>query len=225
MFLLIIGALVAFMFIIMIVAGNVTDDLESKMADDPRVQAEVTKRIAPVGQVAVKAKPKPAPKAAAAPAPEAAPQPAPAAEPAPGEPAQAEAEPAAEPEPAAESSLPEPVAAVAGAASDMVDSMVGAAKDAASDVSEAVMPASGPDLAEGKQVYDSACFVCHGTGAAGAPKLGDKAAWAPRIVQGMDVLYTTALNGKGAMPAKGGRMDLSDDAVKAAAAYMVEQAK
>ena len=85
--------------------------------------------------------------------------------------------------------------------------------------------AGGGDPAAGKKVYDEACFACHGTGAAGAPKVGDKAAWAPRIKQGMDVLVKHAIQGKGAMPPKGGRMDLSDDAIRNAVAYMVSQSK
>jgi cytochrome c5 len=92
----------------------------------------------------------------------------------------------------------------------------------------AATPAAAPaaDLANGKAVYDSACFVCHATGAAGAPLLGNKAQWAPRIAKGMDALNTSGLNGKlPGMPPKGGRMDLSDAAVLDAVAYMVEQAK
>lgn len=58
-----------------------------------------------------------------------------------------------------------------------------------------------------------------------APKLGDKEAWAPRIATGMDALYKTSLEGKGAMPAKGGRADKSDDDVKAAVDYMVGASK
>jgi cytochrome c5 len=77
----------------------------------------------------------------------------------------------------------------------------------------------------GKKVYDGLCVACHATGAAGAPKLGDKAAWAPRIAQGMDTLYKTSLNGKGAMPPKGGNTSLSDGEVKAAVDYMVAQSK
>jgi len=78
---------------------------------------------------------------------------------------------------------------------------------------------------DGKKIYDSACFACHATGVAGSPKLGDKAAWAPRIATGMDALYTTSLKGKGAMPPKGGNMALEDEKVKAAVDYMVSQSK
>lgn len=81
----------------------------------------------------------------------------------------------------------------------------------------------------GKQVYESICFACHAEGIAGAPKLGDKAAWEPRIAQGMDTLVSHAINGfqgnTGVMPPKGGRMDLSDADIRAAVSYMVEQAK
>ena len=81
----------------------------------------------------------------------------------------------------------------------------------------------------GQQTYQQACFACHGTGVAGAPKFGDKALWAPRIAQGKPTLYEHALKGfkgkTGVMPAKGGRVDLSDDVVKAAVDYMVENSK
>ena len=79
--------------------------------------------------------------------------------------------------------------------------------------------------ADGKATYASVCAVCHAAGVAGAPKFGDKAAWAPRIKQGKDTLYASALKGKGAMPAKGGNPSLSDDAVKAAVDHMVSAAK
>lgn len=88
-----------------------------------------------------------------------------------------------------------------------------------------VMAASGAAIASGVQTYNQACAACHATGAAGAPKLGDKAAWEPRIAQGMDTLYTSVLKGKGAMPPKGGQMQLSDDDVKAAVDHMVAQVK
>lgn len=77
---------------------------------------------------------------------------------------------------------------------------------------------------DGKKVYDTTCMACHATGAAGAPKFGDKAAWAPRLKSGMDALYASSLKGKGAMPAKGGTT-LPDAEVKAAVDYMVAAAK
>jgi len=79
--------------------------------------------------------------------------------------------------------------------------------------------------ADGKKVFDSTCTACHATGVAGAPKLGDKAAWAPRIKQGMDTLVQSATKGKGAMPPKGGNASLSDADLRAAIEYMVSQAK
>ena len=85
--------------------------------------------------------------------------------------------------------------------------------------------AGGADLAAGKKVYDQACFACQGTGAEGAPKLGDKAAWKDRIAQGMDALVASAIQGKGAMPPKGGRMDLDDEAIRDAVAYIVSQSQ
>ncbi len=76
-----------------------------------------------------------------------------------------------------------------------------------------------------KVVYTTSCAACHTSGAAGAPKLGDKNAWAPRIKSGNDTLYNSAINGKKAMPAKGGNVNLSDVDVKAVVDYMVSQAK
>jgi cytochrome c5 len=68
-------------------------------------------------------------------------------------------------------------------------------------------------------------MACHATGAANAPKYADKAAWAPRIKQGLDALHASALKGKGAMPPKGGNPALSDAAVRAAVDYLVAAAK
>jgi cytochrome c5 len=85
--------------------------------------------------------------------------------------------------------------------------------------------AAAAGAANGKQVFDSTCTACHSTGVAGAPKLGDKAAWAPRIKQGMDTLLQSALKGKGAMPPKGGNASLSDADLRAAIEFMVSQAK
>lgn len=77
----------------------------------------------------------------------------------------------------------------------------------------------------GEKIYKQACMACHAAGVAGAPKLGDKAAWAPRIKQGKAVLYQAALKGKNAMPAKGGQMSLADADVKAAVDYMIGKSK
>ena len=82
-----------------------------------------------------------------------------------------------------------------------------------------------PAAADGKKVYDATCTACHTAGVANAPKPGDKAAWAPRIKQGMDALVQSALKGKGAMPPKGGAANLSDAEVRAAVEFMVSQSK
>ena len=76
---------------------------------------------------------------------------------------------------------------------------------------------------EAKAVYQSSCAACHATGAAGAPKLGDARAWNPRLATGIDMLYRSAIAGKGAMPARGGNARLSDAAVESAVNYMVLQ--
>lgn len=75
----------------------------------------------------------------------------------------------------------------------------------------------------GDAVYNASCSACHGTGAAGAPKVGDKGAWGPRIAQGKATLYTHALNGIRAMPPKGMCMTCSDDEIKAAVDYMTSK--
>jgi cytochrome c5 len=79
--------------------------------------------------------------------------------------------------------------------------------------------------ADGKKVYDTTCSACHATGAANAPKLGDKAAWAPRVRSGAAALVKSALNGKGAMPPKGGGASLSDAEVRAAVEYLIAQSR
>ena len=78
-------------------------------------------------------------------------------------------------------------------------------------------------LASGEDVYKGTCTNCHASGAAGSPKFGDAAAWAPRIKQGYDTLLAHALAGKGGMPAKGGNTDLDDVEVARAVVYMANQ--
>ena len=78
-------------------------------------------------------------------------------------------------------------------------------------------------MAPPPSVTNSACVVCHSTSAAGAPKVGDAAAWTPRAAQGMDTLLKHALNGKGAMPPKGGNPSFSDADIHNAIAYMLKQ--
>ena len=94
---------------------------------------------------------------------------------------------------------------------------------AAAPVASAAPAVAGAD--QGKTTYEAVCVACHAAGVAGAPKTGDKAVWLPRIAQGKDSLYASALKGKGVMPAKGGNPGLADDAVKAAVDYLVSQAK
>jgi cytochrome c5 len=88
-------------------------------------------------------------------------------------------------------------------------------------------PAAAPKAAaaDGKAVYDQTCVACHVQSVAGSPKLGDKAAWAPRLEQGMDQLVQSVLKGKGAMPPKGGNNALSDAQVRAAVEFMTSQSK
>ena len=105
-----------------------------------------------------------------------------------------------------------------------------AAKTAVAAAAGAVQSAAGPvksagGAADGNKTYAAACAMCHAAGVAGAPKTGDKAAWKPRIAQGKDVLYTSAIKGKNLMPPKGGAASLSDADIKAAVDYLVGLAK
>ncbi|HWJ05675.1 MAG TPA: c-type cytochrome [Steroidobacteraceae bacterium] len=92
----------------------------------------------------------------------------------------------------------------------------------------ATTAAAATDL-PGDQVYQQVCAACHGAGIAGAPKTGDKAAWAARIAQGADTLHKHAIAGyqgkAGFMPPKGGRTDLTDQSVINAVDYLVTQSK
>jgi cytochrome c5 len=89
----------------------------------------------------------------------------------------------------------------------------------------AATASSGPR--SGEEVYNAACMACHATGAAGAPKLGDVAAWADRIAKGTDALHDSGLNGVSGtgMMAKGGCMNCSDEEVLAAVDYMVSSSQ
>ena len=141
MFLVILGALLAFTAIILIAANQIIGSVEEDRGEDPRQRAAVAERIKPVGRVDV---------------------------------AVADAAPAA--------------------------------------------PKSGADIVA------SACFACHGTGVLGAPKIGDKAAWEPRLqaANGLDGLTASAIKGKGGMPPKGGAM-VSDAEIRAAIENMLTQ--
>jgi cytochrome c5 len=75
-----------------------------------------------------------------------------------------------------------------------------------------------------EQLYQGACFACHGTGAAGAPKLGDATAWGPRSAKGFDTLLSSALNGIGAMPPRGGSA-YDEDQIRAVIEYMLNNSK
>jgi cytochrome c5 len=84
-----------------------------------------------------------------------------------------------------------------------------------------LVDASAPrQLKAGAEVYNAACVACHGSGAAGAPKMGDSAAWSKRIAQGYDTLVSHAIKGIRAMPAKGGNPDLDDVEVARAVVHM-----
>lgn len=88
-------------------------------------------------------------------------------------------------------------------------------------VATATAEESGPQ--SGEEVYNSACAACHNSGALGAPRLGVAEEWSARLDKGIETLYDNAINGINQMPAKGGNPNLSDEAVKAAVDYMVEQ--
>ncbi len=120
----------------------------------------------------------------------------------------------AAPAPAAEAAAPAPAPAAPAPAAP-----------AAAAPAAAPAPAAPAVAANGEALYKQACTVCHAAGVAGAPKTGDKAAWAPRIALGVDALTASAIKGKGAMPPKGGAMAASDAEIKAAVQYLVDRAK
>jgi cytochrome c5 len=100
----------------------------------------------------------------------------------------------------------------------------------AGDTTRAALPPAPPAaVLTGEQVYSTTCIACHAAGVAGAPKFGDKGAWAARLGQGLAVLHKHALEGfqgkSGVMPPKGGRVDLADQSISNAVDYMVNAAK
>ncbi len=84
-------------------------------------------------------------------------------------------------------------------------------------------PAAGDGPRDGKDVYNAVCQTCHASGLLGSPMLGDAGAWGPRIAKGTETLYTHAINGFNAMPAKGGA-DIPDEEVQSAVDYMIGEA-
>lgn len=88
-----------------------------------------------------------------------------------------------------------------------------------------VASAAAPVARSPDEIYNGVCAACHGTGAAGAPKVGDAAAWGPRIAQGNDTLYKHASSGFNMMPPKGTCGDCSDDDIKAVVDLMVSKSK
>jgi cytochrome c5 len=144
MFMMVLGALLAFTVIIIIMANVVGSGVDAEKAADPMKAAAVAKRIEPLAQVNVGGSSTAAPAAPAAPR-------------------------------------------------------------------------------SGKEVFSTVCSACHSTGAAGAPKVGDKAAWAPRAAKGIDALLQSAENGKGAMPPRGGNPSVTNDELRATIEYMLKE--
>ena len=116
---------------------------------------------------------------------------------------------------------------------NIVDSAAPAAAPAteAATAADSAEQTASADSAEGASggvnaadLYQASCFACHGTGAAGAPILGDNATWGPRIEQGEASLLDHAINGFNAMPPRGGS-SLNDDEIKSIVAYMVESSQ
>ena len=95
------------------------------------------------------------------------------------------------------------------------------------DIRDNMTLASAAGGAAGKspeELYSSACLACHMTGAANAPKMGDAAAWAPRMARGLDALVSSAINGVGAMPPRGGSQ-FGDDQIRAVVEYILDNSK
>ncbi len=125
----------------------------------------------------------------------------------------------------AEPAEPKPVEAPATAPAAAAPAMSTAMTPPAPPKATAVVAAAPATNDAGEKLYKQACAACHIAGVAGAPKFGDKTAWAPRIATGMDALVAAVVAGKGIMPAKGGAAGASDADLRAATQYMVDAAK
>ena len=119
---------------------------------------------------------------------------------------------------------PAPVEAAPAPAAAMPVAMPAAVTAPAATTATTATTAAAAAAATPPALYASACAGCHASGAAGAPKLGDKAAWAPRLAVGIDGLTASAIKGKGIMPARGGSQG-SDAEIKEVVAYMVNNSK
>lgn len=121
---------------------------------------------------------------------------------------------------------PAPVAAAPAPAAEApaAPAAPAAAPEAASASAAAAASAPAGDLALGEKTFGANCVSCHGSGVLGAPKIGDKAAWGPRIAKGKETLYKDALNGFNMMPPRGGNASLKDEEVKAVVDYLVSKA-
>lgn len=191
------GAVVATIFTLALLVGCDSGKNGEQPAQD---QQGAQERTAPVGDAQVGQAPaQPATPPAAQPAEPAAPSPAaPPAEQPPAQPAQPQAQAPAQPQ---------------------------AQAPAAGGAALQAPPESAVDLAKGEQVYNQFCVACHSTGVAGSPKLDDKAAWAPRIAQGRDMLFTHAMQGLRAMPPKGTCVTCSETDIMSAIEFMTSKVK
>jgi len=143
-------------------------------------------------------------------------------------------EPAQGDEKAAEAAAPAPEAAAPAAAAAAAQPAPASAPAAQEEPKQpeaaAAAPAQQAAAGEGavdpagEKLYNSVCFACHAAGVAGAPKFGDKDAWAPFVATGLDTMVAKAISGSGAMPPRGGSQ-ASDDEIKAAVQYMVHAAQ
>ena len=112
------------------------------------------------------------------------------------------------------------VAILVAAAAEVVEDEVEEAVEMVAEETTVAAAASDFDPAG---AYQANCFACHGTGAAGAPKLGDSEAWDTRMEKGMEAVMANAINGIGAMPARGICMSCSDDDLQLVVEYMLAQ--